>query len=359
MTKNAHPPAEVEALLEAPDLASALESEQFRRFLDQIPLAIAVSSLTGPEWVIYANPTFKAVCGFTATKPEGSTWSVLPGESLDRDPPCRLGDAVTEAADGSGTFRIIREGHDDVTVEAFSNTIEDEADRPVFRLVTLVSMGAHAQRERMEMEELLRHKDTLLREIQHRVRNNLQMVTALIRMEQRNAGMRGPDTPFHRLAGRVEALHVLYNALTEENLDNDVDLGVYLSQIASAVMSAHAVEGIRLDTKVDSYRVSVNVAMPTGLVVNELLTNALKHAFPDGQGGCITLHCLSDDGVGQVVVADDGVGLPQGFEWPMHGKLAALIVQSLRDNAKATLDVASEPGAGTRVTISFKRSEAV
>jgi two-component sensor histidine kinase len=358
MTKNAQPPAEVEALLEAPDLASALESEQFRRFLDQVPLAIAVSSLTGPERVIYANPTFKAVCAFTAPGREGSTWSVLPGESLDRDPPCRLGDAVTETADSSGTFRIIREGHGDVTVEAFSSTIEDDADRPVFRLVTLVGMGAHAQRERAEMEEQLRHKDTLLREIQHRVRNNLQMVTALIRVEQRNARAHGADTPFHRLAGRVEALHVLYNALTEENLGNDVDLGAYLSQIASAVMSANAVEGIRLDTKVDSYRVSVNVAMPTGLVVNELLTNALKHAFPDGRGGCITLHCLSDGGVGQVVVADDGVGLPHGFEWPMHGKLAALIVQSLRDNAKARLEVASEPGTGTRVTISFNRSEA-
>ena len=93
--------------------------------------------------------------------------------------------------------------------------------------------------------------------------------------------------------------------------DLELDLGVYLSQIAAAVMRSHAVEGIRLDLKVDAYPVSVNVAMPTGLVVNELLTNALKHAFVGRDGGTITLHSLADAHGCRIVVADDGVGLPR------------------------------------------------
>ena len=80
--------------------------------------------------------------------------------------------------------------------------------------------------------------------------------------------------------------------MSEGAQGDEIDLGVYLSQIASAVMRSHAVEGIRLDLKVDTYPVSVNVAMPTGLVVNELLTNALKHAFAGRDGGTITLHSL-------------------------------------------------------------------
>jgi len=138
----------------------------------------------------------------------------------------------------------------------------------------------------------------------------------------------------------------------------EIDLGIYLSEVASAVMRSHAVEGIRLDLKVDSYSVSVNVAMPTGLVVNELLTNALKHAFVGRNNGTITLRCLVDDKGCRVVVADDGVGLPPGVEWPRRGKLGALIVQSLRDNAKAGLEVDSTAGKGTRVTIVFTRSAA-
>jgi two-component sensor histidine kinase len=124
------------------------------------------------------------------------------------------------------------------------------------------------------------------------------------------------------------------------------------------VMRSHAVEGIRLDLKVDAYPVSVNVAMPTGLVVNELLTNALKHAFIGRDGGTITMHSLSDGSGCRIVVADDGVGLPEGVQWPKSGKLGALIVQSLRQNAKAGLEVESSPGRGMRVTIIFTRAAA-
>src|SRR5471030_1483416 len=123
-------------------------------------------------------------------------------------------------------------------------------------------------------------------------------------------------------------------------------------------MHSHAVEGIRLDLKVDVYPVSVNVAMPTGMVVNELLTNALKHAFTGRDGGTITLHSLSDGNGCQIIVADDGNGLPAGVEWPKRGKLGALIVQSLRDNAKAKVEVESTPAQGMRVKIVFTRAAA-
>ncbi|MFC7538466.1 ATP-binding protein [Siccirubricoccus deserti] len=102
----------------------------------------------------------------------------------------------------------------------------------------------------------------------------------------------------------------------------------------------------------------MNVAMPAGLVVNELLTNALKHAFVGRDGGTITLHSLIDATGCTVVVADDGNGLPDGVEWPRSGRLGALIVQSLRQNARARLDVESALGEGTRVTIRFSRAAA-
>jgi len=124
------------------------------------------------------------------------------------------------------------------------------------------------------------------------------------------------------------------------------------------VMQAHAVEGMRLDLKVDTWPVSVNVAMPAGLVVNELLTNAIKHAFVGRDGGTITLHSLVGETGCQVLVADDGVGLPEGAEWPRPGKLSALIVQSLRQNARARIEVASAPDEGVRVTIFFARASA-
>jgi two-component sensor histidine kinase len=145
----------------------------------------------------------------------------------------------------------------------------------------------------------------------------------------------------------------VYKLLSESGESDEIDLGVYLSEVASSVMHSSAVEGIRLDLKVDSYPVSVNVALPTGMVVNELLTNALKHAFVGREGGTITLQSLNDAQGCRVVVADDGIGLPPDVSWPRRGKLGALIVQSLRQNAMADITVDSKPGAGVRVAITF------
>jgi two-component sensor histidine kinase len=240
-------------------------------------------------------------------------------------------------------------------VEVYSNLIEDDDGTPAFRLIALVDITARQNVDRAELEKRAEEKETLLREIQHRVKNNLQMIVALIRLEARQVtgGAGAPD--LDRLAGRIDALTLLYDSMSPEGAPQEIDLGVYLSQIAGAVMRSQAVEGIRLDLKVDAYPVSVNVAMPTGLVVNELLTNSLKHAFAGRNTGTITLHSTSDGNGCKVVVADDGTGLPPGVVWPEHGKLGALIAKSLRENAKAALNVESAPGEGTRVTITFTR----
>ena len=229
-------------------------------------------------------------------------------------------------------------------VDVYSNVIEDDDGTPCFRLVALVDVTAHNEQiDREALENLIRDKDTLLRELQHRVKNNLQMITALIRLETRNQA--APDAKsFERLAGRVDALAILYQALSPDTQKDEIDLGVYLSQIASAVMTSHAVEGIRLDMKVDTYPVSINVAMPTGLVVNELLTNSLKHAFAGRDGGKITLHSVVDGDGCRVVVADDGIGLPPGETWPKRGKLGALIAQSLERERQGVIRGELEPG---------------
>ncbi|WP_304218550.1 sensor histidine kinase, partial [Phenylobacterium aquaticum] len=245
-----------------------------------------------------------------------------------------------------------------IVVDAWSNVIEDDAARAVFRLVALVETTGRDGAVLDELQELARVKDLQLQELQHRVKNNLQMITALIRLESKGLADRALGDGYDRLAGRVEALGLLYHALSDTGLDGAVDLGVYLSEIASAVMRAHAVEGIHLNLQVDTWLVTLDVAMPVGLVVNELLTNALKHAFKGRDGGTITLHSLNSADGCQVIVADDGVGLTAGDLWPRPGKLSALIVRSLLQNAKASIDVRSAPGEGVKVTMSFRNEDA-
>jgi two-component sensor histidine kinase len=307
--------------------------------------------------VVYANLEFERLSGMGSAEIVGRGWDSLPGRGHAEGDSRSLGEAVGGEEEYVGIFQVECPGGAR-TVDAWSNLIEGEDGTPRFRLVALAEAGKRSEAHREELERLIEEKDTLLRELQHRVKNNLQMITALIRLEARNLSDDTTGSRFDRLAGRIEALALLYRSLSDDIEAETIDLGVYLSEIASAVMRAHAPEGIRLDLKVDTWPVSVNVAMPTGLVVNELLTNALKHAFVGREGGTITLHSLVEAGGCRVVVADDGVGLASDDAWPRPGKLGAMIVQSLRQNAKAKLDVRSTPGEGVRVTIFFERADA-
>ena len=348
----------IEKLLDTPALADALESDQFKQFLDHIPFAVAVSELKPSESIVYANLEFERLTGQSAAEFQGKSWEALPFGVAPVDGR-ELSQAIVEDQEHLGVFEI-KLGDTTTAVNAWSNQIHNDDGIPIFRLVALAKTIEQNLTERQEFVKKIEDKDTLLKELQHRVKNNLQMITGLIRLEARNISGFSTAEAFDRLAGRIESLSLLYRSLSDSDEMNEgsVDLGVYLNQLASAVMVAHAVEGIHLDLQVDTWPVSINVAMPTGLVVNELLTNSLKHAFTGRPGGTISLHSLVDDTGCTVTVADDGNGLAPGTEWPKQGKLGALIVRSLRQNANARVDVVSAPNEGVRVTIFFSRAAA-
>ncbi|ACK49563.1 signal transduction histidine kinase [Methylocella silvestris BL2] len=349
-------PEQIDQLLTSPQLAEALESEQFRRFLDQAPIALVASDMRGEERIVYANPEFEKISGQSPSELEGQPWSALRGRMIESN--VALGEAIVAGADYLGSSAIEPPGAEVTIIDIYANVIEDDDGAAIFRLASFAPNRAAQESDREALANQLRDKDMALKEIQHRVRNNLQMIAALIRYEARIAGDSAARGPFDKIAGRIEALQLLYRSMADDALGQEVDLGSYLSQIASHVMRAHAREGITLDLKVDAYPVSVNVAMPTGLVVNELMTNALKHAFAEREGGTISLQFHVDASGCRIEISDDGQGLPEGVEWPRRGKLSELIVRSLRQNAGAQMIVESKPGEGLRVIIIFTRQAA-
>ena len=346
---------QVEQLFDALERTQVVETEDFRLLLDHIPIAIAISKLIGnSQRIVYANKAYEALTGQACAEVRGRGWAVLDSFRLEDEPHLAFGDALPKCDDFVGTFK--REQPKLTLVEAYSSVIENEEAGKAYHVVALIDVTEREKAQREEFARRLRDKDLLLKELQHRVKNNLQLITALIRLDARNQP-NGDRTKLDRLAGRIEALQFLYQDLRVEGLGQAVDLGHYVSEIASAVMHTYAVDGIRLDLKVDHAPVSINVAMPVGLLVNELLTNAFKYAFNGREGGVITVRCLHEqDDRYQVVVADDGVGLLEDVTWPVPGKLGALILQSLRENVETDFKVESARGRGMRVTIEFKHT---
>jgi PAS domain S-box-containing protein len=351
---------QVGELLSSPEIAKAIENDDFKRFLDHVPIAVVISWQVGnTQRIVYANLAFATLSGQPLAEIDGKSWSVLDSFVHEDDPKLTLGQAVLTGEDFLGTFRKEREEGKIVLAQAYASLIEGEEGAEGYRIAALVDVTDRERSQRDEFESKIRDKDLLLKELQHRVKNNLQLITALIRLEAR-AAQRGDKVDLDRLAGRIDTLSLLYQAMSTEHWGAQVDLGPYLSEIATAAVRTHAVGGIQLDLKVSYCPVSVNVAMPVGLLVNELLTNAFKHAFVGRDSGTLTLECVCvNDEHYRIVFADDGIGFPASVAWPARGKLGALIVQTLRENTRQLdFKLESTPGAGTRVLIEFQHRPA-
>jgi PAS domain S-box-containing protein len=343
---------QVEEFLASPELARVVDSDEFKQFLDHVPVAIIVSRVRAEHArIVYCNHAYEALSGEYCAAVEGKDWSVLDTFHREEKPEEKLGVAIDAGDDFLGVFRREHSSGQPLLVEAYSSKIQNEDGTENYRIVAFVDLsdGDRAHRERLR--QTVRDKDMLLKELQHRVKNNLQLVIALIRLEARQL-REGGGADLESLARRVEALSLLYRALAPEESNSQIDLGNYLSEIASAVMRSHGTNGIRLEINVENCPISVNVAMPAGLVVNEIITNSFKHAFPNGRDGTIVIRCLRSDEHYHVSVEDDGVGLSVGSTWPEPGKISDLMVRSLRENAGADLGVEAVSGGGLK--ISFK-----
>ncbi|MBI5132061.1 MAG: ATP-binding protein [Rhodopseudomonas palustris] len=348
-------PQSVDGILGSSKIAVAIENDRYKHLLDNVPVALAVSRGNGDDQrIVYINHAFEDLMSLTPADVEGQGWRCLDALVREDEPTETLGAAIRDGEDFIGVFRPSAPVDRILVVQAYASVIESDDGVENFRIAALVDVGGRERAQIELFETQIRERDTLMRELQHRVKNNLQLVTALVRLEARSAA-EGENVALARLASRIDALTALYRILSAENAaGSDIDLGQYLSDVTEAVMQAHGREGIVHELSAAYCPLSVNIAMPAGLLVNEMLTNALKYAFVGRSGGRIKVICGVDGGRVSVVVSDDGVGLPEGQEWPSPRKLGALILQTLKENARnVVFDARTIRGQGTWFTLTF------
>lgn len=221
----------------------------------------------------------------------------------------------------------------------------------------------------------------LLRELQHRVKNHLSMVVSMIRLQ---ASREVTPASMRAVSRRIEALSVLYEELLGTSVDGKapqkISAGAYLSRIASVVASLEGRSSVRVNIECDDAILSMEAAARVGLLLSELLTNALEHAFEGRDRGLVNVRFQGlTDGGARLTVEDDGIGLPEGSHWPEeapsipeqkeraeeadgpldttgNGRRAGVggsIVAALTQSLAATLRVNSTP-QGTIVTVDFR-----
>jgi two-component sensor histidine kinase len=189
---------------------------------------------------------------------------------------------------------------------------------------------------------------TLVGESNHRIANNLAVIAGLVRLEASRAREKeGPLTSrevhllLQQVAERIETVSRLHRLLVEATRGVAIDLGEYLRDVADAIVSSLAVAGqAKLQhTFTRRCMVPAEAAISIGLIVGEMVTNAVKYAHPSGVAGRISVGCSrAADNSLVVEVADDGVGLPEGFDPERQGSLGFMIMRSLAGQLGAALD---------------------
>lgn len=213
-----------------------------------------------------------------------------------------------------------------------------------------------------QIKASLKEKELLLKEIHHRVKNNLQIISSLLSLQSSYVKDAKALNMFTESQNRVKSMALIHERLYQSKDFSRVDFGDYIGKLSGNLAHSYGINPGTVRLSIDAANISLGIdtAIPCGLIINELLTNALKYAFPGGRQGEIRI-TLHDENPGEkgryiLVVADNGVGLPSGFDPQNATTLGLQLVTLLVDQLNGTLAVNRE--SGTEFVITFSEAKA-
>jgi len=338
------------------EAALRASEESYRALFDSSLDAILLTTPDGR--ILAANG---AACRlFAQTEPEleqSGRDAVVDGA----DP--RLAAALAELAlhgHFSGELNFIRKGGVRFPGELSSANFTDaDGQARTSMIVRDVSVRTRA---REALQGALREKEALLKEVHHRVKNNLQMVHSLLRLETGRNPQPEVKQVLRAMQARIVSMALLHETLYRSGSFAAVDLGHYLQELTTQAFQALAAESgaVKLQLDLASAQVATDQAVACGLLVNELVSNCLKHAFPGGRAGTlrVALQPVADSASLRLSVSDDGVGLPAEFEARGGQSLGLQLAEDLAQQLGGSLNFSAERGCSVELIFAPQRARA-
>jgi two-component sensor histidine kinase len=203
----------------------------------------------------------------------------------------------------------------------------------------------------------LREKETLLSEIHHRVKNNLQIVSSLLALQSERVNDPKVVDALRDSQGRIRSMALIHDQLYRSADLSRIDYKRYLESLAESVIKSHSngTASIRIRIRADHVFLSVAQALPCSLVINELVSNAFKHAFPGSSTGAIHIEFLeTENGTYTFTVEDNGRGLPRDFDIRQTTSLGLqLVINLVEAQLRGSIEVMSSEGTGTTFRATF------
>jgi len=214
------------------------------------------------------------------------------------------------------------------------------------------------KRSEEQIKASLREKEVLLKEIHHRVKNNMQVICSLLSLQSRYIKDNEALEFFEESQNRVKSMAIVHEQMYQSGELARIDIASYVRSLTTHLFAEYGVilAAINLDIEIKDVLLDVNTAIPCGLIINELVTNSLKHAFPDGRSGeiKITMHYIKQNQI-ELIVSDTGIGFPADLDFQNTDSLGLQIVCWLVDQLDGTIEL--DRAGGTEFTITFANPE--
>ncbi len=204
----------------------------------------------------------------------------------------------------------------------------------------------------------LGEKESLIREIYHRSKNNMQVVSSILRLSSGKLREEASKSVFKDVIDKIGAMSLVHQKLYESKDLSNINMSDYVPELANLLLASHGIPAgrVRLDIEVQDLSMQLDTALPCGLVISEIITNALKYAFPGDRQGTIRIGMSGEeDGWVELTISDDGVGVPEGFS-PSAGRKMGLetVFTIVEHQLQGTIDFSVDRGLSYRIR--FRRS---
>lgn len=314
-------------------------------------LAFTVSDPNQPDNpLVFVNKAFEKTTGYKASYAVGKNCRFLQGEDTAEEHV----DIMRNSIRGQRSVEVVLKNYR-ANGRPFWNQLSLS---PIFdnqkKLIYFVGVQQEVPGPAGRTEDSV-SIDLKLQEMQHRVKNHLAMLVSIIRMQSRKSD-HDPKKDYESLARRVEALSLLYDQVHATGHDNDrVELGEYLERIVSNIQNSSSPDNIQINLKTDAFSTPLERGVQLGLIITEIVTNALKHAFPDGKTGVISIEMRQGpDDMIEVAVGDNGIGFDVDTVDNSPDSFGTRIIKSMLISADGSSHTQSSD-AGTIVTVTMPR----
>jgi PAS domain S-box-containing protein len=236
---------------------------------------------------------------------------------------------------------------------SLAHYLPDVVEGEVRGFYVLVHDVTEITENRQRLAQGLKEREVMLQEIHHRVKNNLQVVSSLLSLQRRRLAQGDAYDALEDCQRRVTTIALIHEQLYHSRDFSRVGFREYVRALVSNVFRTAATSpSVRLELAIEDIALDVGLAIPCGLVVNELVTNALKHAFNQRLGGTVRVKFSRRGSFLELEVSDDGAGLPAGFNIRQTASLGLQVVTTLAEQLGGTLEVVATSGSKFRLTFS-------